>query len=70
MAIICWDYYGESNSLIYRITEVEQFLVSYRLKRNLKQILNFTNNTKKILDSILERDAQQKLKMEVIQKTL
>ena len=70
MAIICWDYYGESNSLIYRITEVEQFLVSYRLKRNLKQILNFTNNTKKILDSILETDAQQKLKMEIIQKTL
>ena len=70
MAIICWDYYGESNSLIYRITEVEQFLVSYRLKRNLKQILNFTNNTKKILDSMLETDAQQKLKMEIIQKTL
>ena len=69
MAII-WDYYGESNSLIYRITEVEQFLVSYRLKRNLKQILNFTNNTKKILDSMLETDAQQKLKMEIIQKTL
>ena len=70
MAIICWDYYGESNSLIYRITEVEQFLVSYRLKRNLKQILNFTNNTKKVLDSMLETDAQQKLKMEIIQKTL
>ena len=63
MPIILWDYYRETNFLIYQITEVKHFLVSYRLKRNLKAILNFTPNTRELLKSILKRDTQKKLKI-------
>ena len=63
MIVFLWDYYEETNFLLYRITEAWHFLVSYLLKRNLNIIQNFTLNTRKLLKSILKRDTQQKLKM-------
>ena len=70
MVIILWDYHGETNFLIYRITKVSHFLVSYRSKRNLKTIPNFTRNTRKLLKSILKRETQRKLKTNAKQTTL
>ena len=65
MVIVLWDYYGEANFRIFRITKVYHFIISYRLKRNLKTIPNFTQNSRKLLKSILKRKTQRKFKQKL-----